>query len=147
MKVIPWFDPGLTVGWCLFDEKGEELAMGQATLKELPLLLDTDERFSDPVWVGYEEYKIFKKKAYAHVGSSVPAAQAIGVITSYASRKGVETHSQPSSILKMAELLTGVEMPGDHDISHQFAAFLHGAYWFINKGIRKTKLEREHGKA
>jgi len=144
--VVPWFDPGVMNGWCIFDEQGNELEMGQVSLDDLSLFLDNDPRFTSPTLVGYEGYTIFRKKAMAHTGSKVPTAQAIGIIKSYAQRKGVKLVEQPSSILKTAQMLTGVALPSDHSISHQFAAFNHGAYYFIEKGLRKTALEMKHGK-
>jgi hypothetical protein len=54
---------------------------------------------------------------------------------------------QGSDIKPMAEKFTQVKPPSDHAESHKIDAFNHGAYYLINKGIRKTALEEEAERA
>jgi len=146
MRTSIWIDPGVMNGWCKFEiENGmaRAVAMGQVHIDDLTKFLEKLD--PTPSSVGYESYKIFRKKAGAHIGSDVPALQAIGMIKSYASRHGKVLRDQPSSILKTAEMWTGIYMPSDHSQSHQIAALLHGSYFYITEGMMRTRLEENHG--
>jgi hypothetical protein len=140
------FDPGLTTGWAKFDNDGAVLSSGQVSHEELAHLVDEFkiEHTTDPVKaVIYEVYRIYKHKAASHVGSEVPASQAIGIIKTLIYTTGAKEVKQPSHILAIAKKWTGVAPVGDHRNSHWVDAFNHGAYWLIKEGIRPTQQEVE----
>jgi hypothetical protein len=133
------FDPGATTGWVLWTEDCVIIDKGQATFEELIDLLEED-RFKTVKVIIYENFKLFKWKAQQQSGSTMPASQAIGMILSFAHRRGASLVDQPSNILPIAEKLTQVKMPGNHAKSHWVSAFLHGAYYLIKQGIYVTPL-------
>lgn len=148
MKTYPAFDPGVTTGYAIFREDGEILKLGQLSFDELCRFLDLDdELLASPIKVICEDYKIFRKKAKAHIGSRVPTVAAIGVIRAYALKKKAEVILQPSNIMQTASLWTGIPHPDsmEHSGSHKYAAALHGSFYLIKEGILQTKLEKEHG--
>jgi hypothetical protein len=133
------FDPGLSTGWAAFDEKGDVQAKGILRgLDELISFLSDREDYPDVVI--YEGYTVFGHKAKAHIGSKVETVQAIGMIKVYASRWKAEIVEQPSSILSIAQLWSGVRLPSNHDKSHDIAAYNHGVYYLQKSGIRKSRL-------
>jgi hypothetical protein len=140
------FDPGKVTGWATFDDNGDVRHMGQATIEELigfveDLVIAKD---THPIKVViYEDFIIFKHKAKYLTGSRVEASQAIGIIKGLAQRVGAELIMQGSDIKPIAQKWTQIRPPSDHSQSHKIDAFNHGAYYLINKGIRKTALEQE----
>lgn len=140
------FDPGGTVGWCLWNEHGQILDKGQCNKDELIDLLETDP-FKDVEVVITEDFKLFSWKAKQQAGKRMPASETIGVIDSYV-RRGRRKHiKQPSNILTVASRLTNVKMPSTHSKSHWVSAFLHGAYYLIGQGLYETPLAKETGEA
>jgi hypothetical protein len=140
------FDPGKMTGWATFNNDGSVLAMGQVTIEELITLVDQLVLNNDLVLIKaviYEDFIIFKHKARHLVGSRVEASQAIGIIKSLAQRTGAELVMQGSDIKPMAQKFTQIYPVGSHSESHKIDAFNHGAWYLINKGIRKTALEEE----
>jgi len=141
------FDPGTSTGWCAFDEEGEITAKGIErsidALIDYLIDLDNFEPANRPRVVIVEDYRIFSKRAKAHIGSQVPTVQAIGMIRNYAKRWSAEYVLQPSSILPIAEKWSGVPLPKDHSISHDIAAYNHGIYYLQRNGIIKSRLHKE----
>ena len=142
------FDPGKTTGWAVFDNDGTIIEMGQASIEQLIDFCERrviDHTNYEPIKaVIYEDFIIFKHKAKYLTGSRVEASQAIGIIKGLAQRTGAELVMQGSDIKPMAEKFTQIKPPSNHDESHKIDAFNHGAYYLINKGIRKTALEEEN---
>lgn len=140
------YDPGETTGWVRFNNEGALVESGQVT--GLDDLIDhigrmKIEHIDDPIKVViYEDYIVFKKKAAAHTGSRVVTAQAIGIIKTLKDT-GCEFVCQPSNIKSIAQKWTGVKPPADHSQSHWVDAFNHGAYYLIQRGLRRTQLEIE----
>jgi hypothetical protein len=140
------YDPGKMTGWASFDDDGKVIAMGQVTIEELIDQVEVlvNSRLALPIKaVIYEDFIIFKHKAKFLTGSRVEASQAIGIIKGLAQRTGAELIMQGSDIKPMAQKFTQIFPPSDHAESHKIDAFNHGAYYLINKGIRKTALEEE----
>lgn len=138
------FDPGKTVGWCLWNDKAQLLDKGQCTRDELIDMLET-EPFQSVDTVITEDFKLFSWKAKQQAGRTMPAPETIGVIDSYV-RRGRRKHiKQNSNILPMASKLTNVKMPSTHSKSHWVSAFLHGAYYLIAQGLYETPLAKETG--
>ncbi len=74
-------DPGERVGWAHADAEARELRFtghGITTLREMAVALH--DRFADYDVVIMESYTIQPDKARAHIGSSVPTLQFIGMV-------------------------------------------------------------------
>lgn len=133
-------DPGAMNGLAVFDEEGELVSFCQLTIDELiQWFIDYEEEVSTVV---IEDYRLYKKRAIQQSGSNMPASRVIGQAEMFAKMKGAELVKQRADILPTGQKLTGIKMPSDHSISHQFSAMIHGAYWLIKQGRRKTALER-----
>jgi hypothetical protein len=135
------FDPGVSTGVCRFDKTGDETEL--KILRSLDELADYLEECEPASVVIYESYRIFGKKTQAHIGSDVPSAQAIGMIAAKARKWNAKIVNQPSNILTIAQLWTGVKIPSNHKESHDIAAFLHGAYYLTQQGIRPQRVLKE----
>lgn len=141
------FDPGSKrVGWAKFGEGGDVIAFGQTSFDNFPALLDEIDG-TKLKHVICEDYRIFGHKAKAHSGSRVETIQCIGMIKQWMRKFGLNIDTdltlQPSGILKVAEVQVGIKMPSNHAVSDQISALLHGGYWLIHHGLRKTALEME----
>lgn len=138
------FDPGKITGWAVFNDDGSVRSMGQATIDELIDLCVEWAALDEPIRaVIYEDFVVFKHKAKFLAGSRMEASQAIGIIKGLARTTKTELVMQGSDIKPMAQRWTQIKPPADHAESHKIDAFNHGAYYLINKGIRKTALEEE----
>jgi hypothetical protein len=71
----------------------------------------------------------------------MPAAQAIGMVKSYATRNGIELIEQSPQILENAQKMSQVKMPSDHNQSHWVAAYLHGFWYLVKQGHTKVNME------
>jgi len=143
-EVYVSFDPGekSNIGIAIFEpEKGQVIWYDQIRFENIQPTLDIIRQTSKILVIICEDYMIFKHKARAHIGSKVETIQAIGAIKAYALGKHIEFVLQPASILEIAEKWTQVKMPKDHSISHSVSAFLHGAFYLIQNGKRKTALQ------
>lgn len=136
------FDPGKTTGWCTWDENGDVLSSGQAGLEELIVLCREWEK-EKLVAIICEEFRLFKQKAVGQAGSTMETSQAIGIIKTLKSATGCELVMQKPNIKTVAQKWTQLKPVGDHSQSHWVDAFNHGAFYLINKGLRKTYLEQE----
>jgi len=95
----------------------------------------------------FEEYRVRKNKAMAHVGSRLPTPETIGYIKTFCYRKGIPwTAQRDVDVLGPAQKLFQIKMPSNHDNSHSVSAELHGRYWLWQNGIIKTALETEYAK-
>lgn len=139
-------DPGKgavdSIGVAIFKSNGDLIDMGQLTFPEFITYLDHLPGRLDKIIC--EDYKIFKRKAKAHIGSRVETAQTIGALRGWATKQKVEIIYQDSSILTTAQKLFQITMPADHTISHQFSALLHGKWYLYNKGIILSALEKQN---
>lgn len=135
------FDPGAATGVCRFDHTGDEVEL--KILRGLDALADYLEECKPASVVIYESYIVFQKKANAHIGSNLPTAQAIGMIKAKARKWGATIIPQPSSILPIAQMWSGVKLPSNHKESHDIAAFNHGVYYLTKEGIREQRVIKE----
>ena len=135
------FDPGKTTGWCLFDEHGQEIDFGQCEGDEQ--LIAFLESVSPPEIVICEDFKLFGHLAKQQTGSKFEASQVIGIIKYFCNKWQVPLKLQPSSILPIAQLWSGVKVEGKggHEQSHWKSAFNHGVYYLQKEGIRKSRLK------
>lgn len=142
-------DPGKgakdSIGWAMWDNKGDLLRMGQSTLDDFVDMLENLDttRMILCIW---EEYRIFAKRAIQHTNSKVETAQSIGYLKTWCYRKTIPYIEQKPDILTGAARLFGVEMPKDHTQSHQFSAMLHGLHYLRSQKLAITALEREYAK-
>lgn len=133
-------DPGKDNGYAIFGEDGEMVDMGQFTIEELQTWLLA---YEEPVsTIVVEDYRLFKKRAIQQSGSDMPASRVIGIVEMYAKMKGAKLVKQRADILPVAQKISGIKLPKDHSISHQFSALNHGIYWLVNEGRRKSALAR-----
>lgn len=137
-------DPGAgrrdSIGVASFSETGEVRYFKQLTLDQF---IEWLEEQVNVLHVVYEDYRIRADKLKAHQGSRVETLQTIGMIKSWCKRKNVPYSYQNSGILSIAEKWFQIEMPSDHNISHQFSALLHGLHYLKGRGLVKTALEEE----
>ena len=85
---------------------------------------------------------MWKHRALQQSGSDIPAAQAIGIIKSYASRHDIPTVNQSPQILKQAEMMTQMKMPSDHSQSHWVSAHLHAQWYFIKNKYKQVEMDK-----
>lgn len=133
-------DPGKATGWATWDKQGVWLDMGTVwSHAELDLFLSGLPTTIKVVIV--EDFKLFKNKAQAQVGSRMPASVAIGKLETYAHLWGARFIKQPSGVKPIAEKLTGHHTKGmAHNKTHVLDAFNHGEYWLIQNNIKQVIL-------
>lgn len=127
-------DPGKDTGWCLF-VNGFVADIGICRgIQELISWLEEQEPMDQIVM---EEFMLFKHKALQQSGSKMEVTQAQGIVLSWAHRNGKPpiAKQRPLEPLKLAPMWTGVRMPTNHKNSHHIAAFYHGVYWLVTKGM------------
>jgi hypothetical protein len=136
------FDPGGTTGWYTFDEEGKDIFFGQC-VGEDELIKFLDECEPPTKMVIIEDFKLFSHKAIQQSGSQMIAPQIIGILKLYCNKWKVPYVLQPSNILTIAQLWSGVKVDGKggHAQSHWKSAFNHGVYYLQKNGIRKSRLQ------
>ena len=135
------FDPGNTTGWAEFDAHGKIVDHGQIE-NGVEGLTEFLFSYDKPVQtVIYESYMVRPDdhSVKANVGSKLETVQAIGIIRGWAYTIKAELAPQQQQIKKIAELQAGFKVKGDHKNSHWQDAVLHGVYYLVKNGKRKTK--------
>ncbi len=145
MNVLPGkiigVDPGKMNGIAIFNGDGSLDTFGQMTIDEI---LDWSDSYDQDISVlVVEDFVTFKKRAMQQAGSRQHASQVIGMMKSFAKRKGARLVLQEASKLSTAEKVSGIKMPADHSVSHQVSAYNHAYFWMHNAGIVESKLEQE----
>ena len=133
-------DPGGANGVCWWT--GDDIHMegfDQVKLNDLPKWLDAFD--PKPDLIVYENFKLWKHRALQQSGSDLPAAQAIGMIKSYASIYNITIVDQSPQILGSAQMMSQMKMPKDHSQSHWVSAYLHGYWWLVKNGHKKVEME------
>lgn len=133
-------DPGITIGWAIFEDDGEIHTFGQIHKDEFPTWLAEQEHSFHTIVV--EDYVLYRKKAVKQSGSNMPASLVIGQLEMFAAQQGAKLIKQQADILPQAQKISGIKMPSDHSISHQFSAINHGIFWLVKEGIRENALAR-----
>lgn len=141
MTKVLSFDPGTTSGWAFQDENGFKDG-GQC---DLVTVLDVLDRNNDCDVIVVEDYKILRKKALAHSGSRVEAAQVIGIIKAWAHRNKKPVVLYPSSLKPIQQKHSGVVPTGAHKHSHWIDAFNHGWWYLFQRKLVKSKLQQIKG--
>lgn len=141
--MYPSFDPGPTTGVARFNNRGDCLEVDQVVLDDLTEYLEAIPTQTITIAIMEEYIQLpYKYKALtARKTNKLEVAQAEGIIVSWCKRKGIHLVKQPASILPIAQKWTQIRLPRDHSISHGPAARLHGEYYLIDKGIKKSILE------
>lgn len=130
-------DPGETAGYAFFDEDGEVSSFGQFSLQESADWL-IENITSSLKMVIVEDYRNFAWKQQKK-WSDNKTSQQIGAIKLACHYAGVPLTLQPANVLKIGLKFLGIgDLPSNHDISHQFSAAAHGAYYLKTHGIRKA---------
>lgn len=140
-------DPGKgardSIGWCLFGEDMEMIKLGQSTFDAFVELLESWSSL-EISQVICEDYKILPHKARSHSGSRVEVVQCIGVIRSWCIRNNFELIFQSHTILATAQNHFQVFLNKmDHNISHQYSAYLHGCEWLMRNKGKKSALQEK----
>lgn len=124
-------DPGGITGLAWFDEKYQIEGYAQVGLEDLPKWLQRHEPVPDIIVL--ENFRLWKHRALQQAGSSLPAAQTIGMIKAYASLRDIPIVEQSPQILENAQKMSGWSMKGQaHSKTHWLAAANHG-YWYLVK--------------
>lgn len=130
MKILG-VDPGGTNGLAWFDDEYHISGYNQVSLEDFPIFLQQHEPTPDLIVL--ENYRLWKHRAIQQAGSSLPAAQAIGMVKAYAKIRGIPIVEQSPQILQNAEKMSGMSMKGQsHNKTHWIAAYNH-AYWYMVK--------------
>lgn len=140
--IVLGIDPGETNGWCFLNENGTpvphragEMPYGQVRYGDMTEFLESVPEGVDVVVI--EDYRIFAKKAKAHVGNRLVTIEMIGAIRHWAATRGIKIVTQESRILPVAEKLLGKKMStaGKHSETHWLSAYLHAGYWLVKEGL------------
>ena len=132
-------DPGGMNGLAWYDESYQLEGFTQVKLADLPSWLEALD--PKPTVIVYENFKLWKHRALQQSGSDLPAAQAIGIIKSYASRHGIELVNQSPQILGSAEKMCQMKMPADHSQSHWVSAHLHAQWYLVKNGYIQVEMQ------
>ena len=141
MKVLG-VDPGGMNGLAWFNDEYSIEGWDQISLDDLPRWLHRHE--PQPDLIVLENYRLWKHRAIQQSGSSLPAAQAIGMVKSYASLRGIDIVEQSPQILQNAEKMSGLSMKGQaHSKTHWVAAANHVYWYLIKNGYREVYIPAE----
>ncbi len=106
----------------------------QISLENLPIWLERHEPVPDLIIL--ENYRLWKHRAMQQAGSSLPAAQAIGMVKAYAKIRGIDLIEQSPQILQNAEKMSGISMKGQaHSKTHWIAAHNHVYWYLVQQGL------------
>ena len=152
-------DPGRSkllpsIGWATFREDGSEYRRGELTWDLLCRALwvrgfdDEDDYghaqlwFSPSVYGGYRIHEIaienFINNPTSRGGQTNGTSEVIGAVEILAAQAGVPFTRQPNTILPIAKLQAGYTQKLKH-LPHQDAAYLHGYYYLVGKGVLVSK--------
>lgn len=136
-------DPGKMNGLAVFDKEGKVVVYSQCVMADIVDLIQDYLDEYDISHMVVEDFKLFGHKAKQQIGSKMEASQVIGKCETIAQLKKLEFVKQPASILPIAQMWTQTKMPGNHTVSHQISAYLHGAYWLIKNDLASSFLREK----
>jgi hypothetical protein len=147
-------DPGRSVkpsiGYALFNPRmgrGELLEKGELTWEQLcKLLFVRDDCDAGSLALDFDQgwnitevvIENFINNPRSRGGQTNGTSEVIGAVEILATQAGVPFTRQPNTILPVAKLQAGYVDTHEH-LPHQDAAFLHGYYYLVGKGILKSK--------
>jgi hypothetical protein len=124
-------DPGGTTGLAWFNDDYKLDSYAQVSLEDLPIWFERHTPVPDLIVL--ENYRLWKHRALQQAGSSLPAAQAIGMVKAYGKIRGIPIVEQSPQILESAQKMSGYKMKGlAHSKTHWIAAANH-VYWYMVK--------------
>lgn len=127
-------DPGETIGWASFDDKGNILDFGQFRMevfnKEMTPLLHSDLKLV--IVEDYRNHAWMQQKRWGRNETS----KVIGKIELVAELRSVPLVLQSNTNKTIGYMWAGVEPPSNHSISHKYDAYAHGVYYLQSNGIR-----------
>lgn len=128
-------DPGHTIGWATFDDKGGAIEMGQTKMedfhKEFDKLLHSG--LKHVIVEDYKNHGFTQQKRWGRNETS----KVIGKIELLAELRSVPLTLQPNTVKAIGYRWGGLEgAPSNHAISHQYDAYAHGVYWLQSNSIR-----------
>lgn len=142
MTKILGVDPGGMNGLAWFGDDYKFDNFAQISLEDLPIWLQKHE--PQPDLIILENYRLWKHRAVQQAGSSLPAAQAIGMVKSYAKIRGIEIIEQSPQVLQNAEKMSGIKMKGlAHNKTHWIAAHNHVYWYLVQQGLVKVYIPEE----
>lgn len=131
-------DPGETVGWATFDEQGNGLKNG--TVIGRPALLNLL-RAVNPTVIICEDFMLYPWKSKDQAFSQFETVKVIGWLEMWAHIKKIVVHLQPSNVLTIALMWSGIKAPKGH-LPDEMSAYAHGVYWLQKNNIRKPQQSR-----
>lgn len=134
------FDPGETTGVACWDETPAAVRLEMYNDSELYQFLQGEVVSNRPDEFIIEEYRVYRSKAGAHVGSKIPTIQVIGALKMFAKVNNIKVIEQPATILGIAEKWSGVYRPSNHAVGHSICAMLHGYYNLHKRGLIKPRV-------
>ena len=130
-------DPGDTTGIAYWEDDGTFLAREALPFEEL---LEKLNSFTGNIKVIVcEDYRLRGGRQIAQTGSRFVAVQVIGALKLIAKEYKAKFILQPSNVLPVAELHSGVKRPSNHSKSHDIDAYNHGYYYLETQGLLKPK--------
>jgi hypothetical protein len=120
---------------------GKVLDKGVVELSDLPTLLATLSGY--PVFtIVCEGFRLFRRLADRQSGSTIPAAQGIGIVKGYCAIEKVHyVEQQPDARLMGAKYAQYVVRKGH--MADDISAWLHGVFYLKQIGQLETVLERK----
>ena len=135
-------DPGGTVGLAWFDNPEDHYfcqGYDQVGMDDFPLWLEKHRPIPDLIVL--ENYRLWKHRAIQQSGSSLPAAQTIGMAKSYAKIRDIKIIEQSPQILQNAEKMSGLSMSGkSHSKTHWVAAYNHVWWYLVKNELAKVEI-------
>lgn len=140
-------DPGKTTGWSwvtvdtdikqITADKGLRLGMDK-TDELLDMMVQSEKKYT----LICEDFTLFSRLALAQSGSNMPASQVIGMVKSAVRRSAgrIELVMQSSKDNKQRAKASGREIPNNHKVSHDVAAYNHVFSYLLEKNIIKNRM-------
>lgn len=121
-------DPGKVSGYAFLNMEGVLTDMGQFKLVNMPTFLDSLHGISIIV---LENFRIRPNMNFSW--SEMDTIQVIGAVKYRAHQLKCPVELQEPSCYSIGAKWAGVEIPKNHDISHQVVAYAHGTYYSHKK--------------
>ena len=141
-------DPGravkASIGYAVFDtyRDGELWENGSLTWDELCLGFRIGDRYGAATFQGIEITEVvienFVNNTRSRGGQTNGTSEVIGAVEYVCFRSSVQFTRQPNTILPVAKLQAGYVDHLKH-LPHQDAAYLHGYYYLVGKGVLEEK--------
>ena len=127
-------DPGITSGWCSFDDKGDMLEFGTFKYRDRNVMLKglIHENLKAVIVEDYRNHAWTKQKNWSRNETS----KLIGTIETFCEFNTVPVKLQPNTVKAIGYKWAGLKPAGNHANSHHLDAIAHGVYWLQQNNIR-----------